>query len=437
MLLPIRVSARGGADSTAAALDRPVLAGRAAWQLRQAEPQALQEEGSPVGHREGAPVVGHRVSERPERLGAHGRHGRPKPLGGQLRLPAFKVSGAAMAMSTVVGISIATTLLINEQQRVGADARMASARVTPLTPDLTASPSAMLSASASGGAAKRSPAPNGRTPGAFIGPGRPAGSGTPTGPAAAPTGRLALAEPTAGPLGPVTSTPSASPSPSASVSASPDPSASAPASAGTTPKPGATRAPSPSFSPGLVLAAPLPDTSVADSAAASAPVITPAPTAAAPAPAPPSAPVPVPLPASEALSNPVATIAPAHGRGNAAVGLQRVLKLTVTAPLAAFEVDIRLDATDTAAASALAWSTLPGTQVSLEQDDDGSVLYRFTPAPGEDVQPGDYSFVVQDAAPAAAPEATDADSWTASGFALDDPRAVAARGTFASSAQLG
>ncbi|MFD7416362.1 hypothetical protein [Kitasatospora purpeofusca] len=55
----------------------------------------------------------------------HGRHGRPGPFGGRLRLPTLRFSGAAMAMSTVVGISIATTLLLNEQQGVGRRAGVA------------------------------------------------------------------------------------------------------------------------------------------------------------------------------------------------------------------------------------------------------------------------------------------------------------------------
>ncbi|MER8185271.1 hypothetical protein [Kitasatospora sp. NPDC094015] len=47
------------------------------------------------------------------------RHGRPKPVGGRFRMPTLRFSGAAMAMSTVVGISLLTTWLLNEQQQVG------------------------------------------------------------------------------------------------------------------------------------------------------------------------------------------------------------------------------------------------------------------------------------------------------------------------------
>ncbi|MGW2547475.1 hypothetical protein ACWC5I_43025, partial [Kitasatospora sp. NPDC001574] len=75
-----------------------------------------------------------------ERHGRHGRHGRPKPFGGRLRLPTLRFSGAAMAMSTVVGISIATTFLLNEQQGVGR--RAGVARVGSSGPPSPASPDA-------------------------------------------------------------------------------------------------------------------------------------------------------------------------------------------------------------------------------------------------------------------------------------------------------
>ncbi|MBO1419792.1 hypothetical protein, partial [Streptomyces sp. FH025] len=61
----------------------------------------------------------------------HGRHGRPRPFGGRFRLPTLRFSGAAMAMSTVVGISIATTLLLNEQQGIGRRAGVARVGTTP------------------------------------------------------------------------------------------------------------------------------------------------------------------------------------------------------------------------------------------------------------------------------------------------------------------
>jgi len=60
-----------------------------------------------------------REQSRPVTTGRTGRHGRPRPFGGRLRLPTIRFSGAAMAMSTVVGISLATTWLLNEQQQIG------------------------------------------------------------------------------------------------------------------------------------------------------------------------------------------------------------------------------------------------------------------------------------------------------------------------------
>ncbi|GAA5013523.1 hypothetical protein [Kitasatospora paranensis] len=64
----------------------------------------------------------------------YGRHSRPGPFGGRLRLPTIKFSGAAMAMSTVVGISIATTWLLNEQQGVGRRPGMSNVGASPPLP---------------------------------------------------------------------------------------------------------------------------------------------------------------------------------------------------------------------------------------------------------------------------------------------------------------
>ncbi|PYC64278.1 hypothetical protein C7C46_33015, partial [Streptomyces tateyamensis] len=89
--------------------------------------------------RESTPAAASRAAERLEPAPLpHGRHGRPKPVGGQLRLPAIKVSGAAMAMSTVVGISIATTWLISAQQRAASGVRMSTVGATPTEPGGTA-----------------------------------------------------------------------------------------------------------------------------------------------------------------------------------------------------------------------------------------------------------------------------------------------------------
>jgi hypothetical protein len=51
-----------------------------------------------------------------------------------LRLPTIRFSGAAMAMSTVVGISIATTWLLNEQQGVGRRPGMSNVGASPPLP---------------------------------------------------------------------------------------------------------------------------------------------------------------------------------------------------------------------------------------------------------------------------------------------------------------
>ncbi|GAA1070801.1 hypothetical protein GCM10009665_78500 [Kitasatospora nipponensis] len=116
----------------------------------------------------------------------------------------------------------------------------------------------------------------------------------------------------------------------------------------------------------------------------------------------------------------------------AGVGRRYTVTLTVTEPLAAVEIELRLGRAD-ATAGAMAWSTLPGARVTLHQDG-STVLYRFAPQPGEDVQPGLYTFTVQDAR-AATPGVRDAGTgWTASGFALRHPHAVVARGGFTTGA---
>ncbi|MGF1432451.1 hypothetical protein ACQRUO_38890, partial [Kitasatospora sp. LaBMicrA B282] len=118
-----------------------------------------------------------------------GRHGRPRPLGGQFRLPAIRVSGAAMAMSTVVGISIATTWLISAQQRIGYGVRMTTVGATPAEPATT--PPGAATGTASGGNAPAAAGPTAPAPvaGATIsaGPVRtgPGSTGTGVGPAAA------------------------------------------------------------------------------------------------------------------------------------------------------------------------------------------------------------------------------------------------------------
>ncbi|MFD5614860.1 hypothetical protein ACFWIS_30325, partial [Kitasatospora sp. NPDC127060] len=86
-----------------------------------------------------------------------GRHGRPRPFGGRFRLPTLRFSGAAMAMSTVVGISIATTLLLNEQQGIGRRAGVARVGTSP-----PPSPSGTDQADAATDRTQDTPAPTGR-----------------------------------------------------------------------------------------------------------------------------------------------------------------------------------------------------------------------------------------------------------------------------------
>ncbi|MFB6890102.1 hypothetical protein ACFCX4_12380 [Kitasatospora sp. NPDC056327] len=96
-----------------------------------------------------------------------GRHGRPAPFGGRLRLPTLRFSGAAMAMSTVVGISIATTFLLNEQQGVGRRAGVARIGSTPPpSPDTDSGPGTSSGGGTASGGTADSTATAGRPPAA-------------------------------------------------------------------------------------------------------------------------------------------------------------------------------------------------------------------------------------------------------------------------------
>ncbi len=69
------------------------------------------------------------------------------------------------------------------------------------------------------------------------------------------------------------------------------------------------------------------------------------------------------------------------------------------------------------------------------QQERGTLVYRFTTPPGTDVRPGHYTFGVRGTRPAAtdpsaARKSAPAESWSASAFAIDQPRAVAALGGF-------
>lgn len=62
------------------------------------------------------------------------RHGRPRPVGGRFALPSLRFSGAAMAMSTVLGISAATTWLVSAQQHIGRRPTLSTVGASPPLP---------------------------------------------------------------------------------------------------------------------------------------------------------------------------------------------------------------------------------------------------------------------------------------------------------------
>ncbi|MFJ6136788.1 hypothetical protein [Kitasatospora sp. NPDC092286] len=382
----------------------------------------------------------------------HGRHGRRKPFGGRLRLPTLRFSGAAMAMSTVVGISIATTYLLNEQQGVGRRAGVARVGSSPPPPSPAPDQAATGQAAAdqsttdqAHGAADRTPAaPSSRRPSAGPsgtaspsvstaprpdaprpGPyeaGSPSpgthdadthgkGTGTPGaavhGPLAAPsdTGQGAFADPSAEALGPVRERPTAPPA---------GPAAEPPA----TPRPFTKSSPAPAA----------PDSRSTDEDPADPSV--------------PDDPVEPADPADPADDG--ATDAALTGRALVQPvgrdGLRHLLSLTVAEPLTALQAEFRLAPGELAPGTGTAWTDLPGTVVTAHQER-GVLVYRFTTPAGTDVRPGHYTFGVRGTRPAAAPERTagpehraagsrSTESWNAAAFGIHRPRAVAALGTF-------
>ncbi|GAA2782034.1 hypothetical protein GCM10010441_03710 [Kitasatospora paracochleata] len=302
----------------------------------------------------------------------HGRHGRPKPFGGRLRLPTLRFSGAAMAMSTVVGISLATTWLLNEQQQVGR---------RPGT-SVGASPPVPSADQAADAAESPSPAPTG--------PDRPALADT-----AASATALPGARPSAT-AGKVAARPAGATSAAPSTSA-PDP---AQETAAASPSPSAT--PAPTGGP------------------AGATPVAPTPTTAKPTATTPTTPKPT------APDTAFAGTAAVEALGRS--GNRHTVELTVGTRLTALQVEFRLRRPD-ALPGTTPWTDLPGTVVTVALDRD-TLVYRFTVLPGPDLGPGTYTFSVTGAVPAAGPT-TPAETWTASAFALtDDPHAVAARGGF-------
>ncbi|MFD9129829.1 hypothetical protein [Kitasatospora sp. NPDC059571] len=281
----------------------------------------------------------------------YGRHSRPRPIGGRLRLPTIRFSGAAMAMSTVVGISIATTWLLNEQQGVGRNPGVSNVGASPPLP----SPDSPPSTAAAPALAARTDA---------------ASPGTPASPRTRPT-----------------------PHPSGSGRTLADP------------RPGTSRAPAPSGSPttsGPVGLRPVGTGGGSGSGAPTRPG----------------------RPVGDALSG------QARVEAFGPSGLRHTVVLTVRRPLTALQVELRLERPATLPGTAPVCS-MPGvvTTVSVER---GTLVYRYTLPAGADLAPGRYSFEVLGARPArtdAAP-AGPAETWSAAAFLLDDPQAVAVRGTF-------
>ncbi|MFI9158646.1 hypothetical protein [Kitasatospora aureofaciens] len=385
-----------------------------------------------------------------------GRHGRPRPFGGRLRLPTLRFSGAAMAMSTVVGISIATTLLLNEQQGIGRRAGVARVGTTP-----PPTPGATDQAEAASDRTTDTPSPPSGHP---HGPKPPERSSAhpsdPANAAATPPGGLRAG--TAVPVTPSTGG-------QASAGRDPRPSAGTPANGtGTGGQPGTGASPSaqpstpsPSFTPSTGQ----PGAGHAGAAQAGAgqagavqsppspglqPTTPARPGHAFPAPGRPLPPPATGAPAADAPTTDAPTTdAPAAdgsaheadqaltGAGlTAAVGrdgLRHALDLTVAEPVTALQAEFRLAPGELAPGRGAAWTDLPGAVVTAQQER-GTLVYRFTTPPGTDVEPGRYSFVVRGTRPAdqAGPvhKPGPQETWNAAAFGIDHPRAVAALGGF-------
>ncbi|KJK55081.1 hypothetical protein UK12_30880 [Saccharothrix sp. ST-888] len=302
-----------------------------------------------------------------------GRHGRPRPFGG-FRLPSLRFSGAAMAMSTVLGISVATTWLLSEQQNIGRRPGVSNVGASPPLPSPDQADATGLPAT---------PAPSG--PARAEVPSNAARAlGTPR---TAPRGTVAPST-----TAPATGSPSASPS--ARTGGQPSASGGAPSAA-------ASSAPPPSASPG----------GTASSGTAS--------------------------PSGSASASPLAKTGPhpdtgLSGQGSAdpvgTTGIRHTLALAVGENVTALQVELRL-ARPEALPGTAPWSSLPGAVVTIAQDR-GTLVYRFTAPDGLDLAPGRYTFGVRGARPTDGPDRPPQETWAASAFALDDPRALAVRGTF-------
>ncbi|MFB8199533.1 hypothetical protein [Kitasatospora purpeofusca] len=446
----------------------------------------------------------------------HGRHGRPGPFGGRLRLPTLRFSGAAMAMSTVVGISIATTLLLNEQQGVGRRAGVARVGSSAPPPSPAVGPdsgsgtaSGTDSGPASGTTADRESGASAATAG------RP--PATPAVPVPGPTGPDGSKNPD-GPNDPNSPTagsraPGSTPGPRSATPAAPRGGSSpgVPLAEGPPPRHGVTGEPAGGHGSGtgtgtagggqdtLAAGQPAeeqPASRNGDRPTADRPAGEPTPTATSPA-----TPAPSPSPtASRPLAPAPGTPTPAPGRpgevltdtgtggtsgtdgtgtsdagekgtkgdtggkgvkggtdnaddlaltGAALVqplgrdGTRHLLALTVTEPLTALQAEFRLAPGGSAPGAGTVWTDLAGAVITTHQER-GAAVYRFTTPPGTDVRPGRYTFAVlgiRTPAPRRAdPRTADPrtiESWKASAFGIDRPRAVAALGTFAAPSATG
>ncbi|MFE4971252.1 hypothetical protein ACFRAR_03935 [Kitasatospora sp. NPDC056651] len=371
----------------------------------------------------------------------HGRHGRPRPFGGWFRLPTVRFSGAAMAMSTVVGISIATTLLLNEQQGIGRQDGVARVGTTPPPTPGAGDQAEAASAQTPAGGASPSGHPHpaaghsSTSPSAHPSVAATVAATPPAPRTAAPAAPLTGGQASAGQDAPPSGTLLAGTESDGRAPSGPSPSPSGPAPTGPsfatpTPHPPGARPARPGH-PAPPPSAPAPDS--ADSAGASDPDSLPGPSGSYSWTGPEDSPTgptdPSAAPDSDRTLSGTAAASPL-GRA----GLRHRLTLDVTERVTAFQAEFRLAPAELAPGTGTVWTDLPGVVVTVQQER-GTLVYRFTTPPGADVRPGHYTFAVRGARPAAEPspgvrKGAPAESWSVSAFALDHPRAVAALGAF-------
>ncbi|QKW22064.1 hypothetical protein HUT16_26030 [Kitasatospora sp. NA04385] len=329
-----------------------------------------------------------REHSRPVTAGRSGRHGRPGPFGGRLRLPTIRFSGAAMAMSTVVGISLATTWLLNEQQQVGR--RVGVTVGGPPVPSPDATPTEGATPPAPGATVQAAPATAGGTTTATPAPSRTPGR-TPSSGGGTPGGGIRPAEATtaAPPVRPAQVTSAAPTVPGPATGAAP---AGAAPSAAPASSPAAPPAPEPHTQPVSLVPGP-------------------------------SAPVPSPS-ASAALPHTLHGAARTDPVGP--TGTRHTLRLDLDEAMTALQVEFRLNRPAALPGTAPA-TDLPGAVVTIALERD-TLVYRFTTPADLPLRPGSYAFTVTGALPTAAPAAPE--TWTASAFALPTARALTARGAF-------